>query len=180
MDQTAPKTIPELLVLHQELCDLAEQALVTQQNAQDRLHREVYKILPLCRAIMVILDQETSNNEKEDITRPVYTSRQNVLLVRTGCEEGLSTPIQLTKLAKHALPRGRSDIPFLSAVGKDAREVVAIRVPLRVAVSFLWELQQREQRADPEFYAYLAENKDMVPLGGIDVKGYADWDRRSM
>jgi len=179
MEQTAPTTIPELLVLHQKLCDLAEQALLTQQNAQDRLRIKVYKILPLCRAIMVVLDQENSRNEKEDLTRSAYT-RQNLLLVRTGCDEGLSAPIDLTKLTTHARPRGRSDIPFPSAVGKDAHEVVAVRVPLPVAVSYLWELQQREQRADPEFYAYLAENKEVIPLDGIDVAEYADWDRRSI
>jgi hypothetical protein len=108
--------------------------------------------------------------EAERITHPssvpAFAPLQNVLLVRTGDEADLSASIDFSVLAKHALPRERPDIPFMS-------ESAVIRVPLPVAVEYMCDLQRREEDARPEFYTHLKSNTDRSQnpyLTPIDAK----------
>jgi hypothetical protein len=156
------------------MCSLADEAMLRakeRSGPERRLRAEAlialkhYKILPLCRAIMVVIDQRVPQHEVDRITSttgerithpssvPAFAPLQNVMLVRTGDGADLSAFIDFLELAKCALPRERPDIPFMS-------ESAVIRIPLPVAVEYLCELQQREEDARPEFYTHLNSNTD--------------------
>jgi hypothetical protein len=186
MQKGAVTSTPELLDTHKKMCSLAEEALLRAEGrsgperlrAEDLIALEHYKILPLCRAIIVVVDQSVPQHEMDRITSttgerithpssvPAFAPLQNVLLVRTGDEADLSASIDFSVLAKHALPRERPDIPFMS-------ESAVIRVPLPVAVEYMCDLQRREEDTIPEFYTHLKSNTDRSQnpyLTPIDAK----------
>lgn len=69
----------------------------------------------------------------------IWAEGQTVLLVRTGEERELSSPISFDDIRASSLPLDRDD-----AQGLDV-----IRVPLPVAVSFITSLEKREDLASP-------------------------------
>lgn len=69
--------------------------------------------------------------------------RQNVLMVRTGDESGLSEPISFESVRGLALPLARPDL-------RSDDGIDAIRVTLATAVRFVADLQRREELAFPE------------------------------
>jgi hypothetical protein len=186
MQKKAVTSIPELLDTHRKICGPTEEAMLhaKERSGPERLRAEGlislehYKILLLCRAIMVVIDQSVPRHEIDRITSatgehithpssvPAFTPLQNVLLVRTGDEADLSASIDFSELAKYALPRERPDISFMS-------EPAVIRVSLPVAVEYMCGLQRREEDARPEFYTHLNSNTDRSQnpyLTPIDVK----------
>jgi hypothetical protein len=125
MQKGAVTGILELLNTHRKMCSLAEEAMLRAEErsgperlrAEDLIALEHYRILPLCRAIMVVIAQSVPQREVDRITSttgeritypssvPAFAPLQNVLLVRTGDEADLSESIDFSMLAKYALPR---------------------------------------------------------------------------
>jgi hypothetical protein len=67
--------------------------------------------------------------------------KQNVLLVLTGDDRGLSAPIDLGNVRAQESPLSRTDING---------GIEAIRVPLVTAVNFIADLLRREETAFPD------------------------------
>lgn len=125
-----------------------------------------YKLLPLCRAVTTVFDRRITQEQHDACaldpnfepvpdsdyqqgSLDVYARSQTMLLIKTGDDDDLSTSIDLTSLVPHALPLDRPD--FLSS--PDESSLTAIRVPVSIAVPFLYDLQLREEARSPKLYA---------------------------
>jgi hypothetical protein len=95
-----PKTVVEIVRSHKLLCDQACQ-LLDQLGRGDILSDKNYKLLPLCRAIILILDeldQDVEEDEDGRVSLDEYSQAQSVLMVRTGDESHLSAPITFEQI----------------------------------------------------------------------------------
>lgn len=83
-----------------------------------------------------------------------------MLLIKTGDEAELSAPIDFTSLTSHSLPLGRPDLAL-----QDESSPTAVRVPVSVAVPFLYGLQVKEEASFPRRYTHITinENKRLNP-----------------
>ena len=154
---TGPASIPGILVAHRSLCDQTslhlgqiERGELKEPYGSAWPNTHHFKLRPLCRAIVVLLDELSlveSYEEDEEDGGMVYLDdkmeRQSVVLVRTGDDARLSRPISFVSLRAHSLPLARDDL-----IGGDVG-VDAIRVSLGLAVRFIKDLEQREERAYP-------------------------------
>jgi hypothetical protein len=71
-----------------------------------------YKLLPLCRAIILILDeldQDVEEDEDRRVSLDEYSQAQSVLMVRTGDESHLSATISFEQIKAQTLPLRRDD-----------------------------------------------------------------------
>ncbi|KAJ4128923.1 hypothetical protein NW768_007447 [Fusarium equiseti] len=119
-----------------------------------------YLVRPLFRALYMVLDNQTVVSD--NISRPVERanedyfdwrqrrwvheiSQYSVLLVKTGDEENLSSPISFLSLfdAGLAVNVNRADY-------QDGIEPTAVRVRLDTAIQFIWDLLERERMASKE------------------------------
>lgn len=146
---TGPRTIAGICDAHKTLYDRAS-------SLQDRVRKceageahldawpnsQHYKLLPLCRAILIVLD-EIPPNPGARISLEREVQRQNVLIIRTGDEDSLSAPINFDTIRSQSLPLARSDTD-----AEDCESI--IRVSLRTAVQFILDLQRREELAFPK------------------------------
>ena len=148
---TGPTTIADICETHKCLCDRAAALLNTVRRGEDReahlddlLSRfpRNHNFLPLCRAILIVFD-EIFPTGSADILLDKESQRQNVLVVRTKDEDGLSASINFDAIRSQSLPLARSDI------SNDHKDDI-IRVSLRTAVHFVLDLQRREEIAFPE------------------------------
>jgi hypothetical protein len=104
-----------------------------------------YKLIPLCRAIIAILDEKDSWNDRQNLEEiDLWSPTQSLLLVRTSDESNLSTPISFSDIEKHSLALSQNDLEA------KAEGIDVIRVTLPVAVRFIVELEERENAAFPE------------------------------
>jgi hypothetical protein len=104
-----------------------------------------YKLLPLCRAIVVLIDQLDPGESLQPgdfVYVDKYAQEQSVVMIRTGDESCLSAPISFESIREHSLPLDRSDITACD-------EIDAVRVSLTTAVRFVADLQRREDDAYP-------------------------------
>ena len=146
--QTGPHTIPEILKAHAHLYDQAALDLEsTKRGAESypdkRSYWENFHLLPLSRAIIVLLDEEISPPVfKEDGTVSLddEVQRRTAVLVPTGFDQGLSGVLNFDSIRSNALPLARDDI-------REIDNSNVIRVSLKTAVHFIADLQQREERA---------------------------------
>lgn len=118
-----------------------------------------YLMRPLFRALYMVVDNQTI---PDVISRPVRReneeylawrqrrsvhemSQYSVLLVRTGDEEALSSPISLSSLLDSglALDVNRPDY-------HDGVEPMAVRVKLDTAIQFIGDILERERKASKE------------------------------
>jgi len=110
----------------------------------DWRHRQRYRLLPLCRAIVVVLDELLLSPPvcriNGTIALNVELQRRTAVLILTGYGHGLSNTISFDAIKSESLPLARADVCALDS----AR---TIRVSLKTAVQFIAELQQREDRA---------------------------------
>ena len=158
---TGPRTIPELLETQESFYNQTSSLL-------DRLRRgenekaymdawpDQYKLLPLCRAIVVVLDELVPTLHERFIYLDLEVQRQNVVMVRTGNETGLSSPISFAGIREHALPLARPDL-------ETQNDIDAIRVPLATAVQFIVNLQRREEAACPDSAPSTAVEESLYP-----------------
>ena len=134
---SGPGTIAGILEAHNSLCNQAVYLLdMIRQGKADEAHLFTwpdprnYKLLPLYRAIIVVLDElATSNVTKphQPIVLDEQVQRQTVLMILTGDETGLSAPISFESVSSQSLPLLKAEI---------ADDVEVIRVSLRTAVRF--------------------------------------------
>lgn len=128
------------------------------ENAYMNAWPEHFKLLPVCRAVVVVLDKLVLDGAREDlIYLDVEAQRKNILMVRTGNEMGLSEPISFEGIRKLALSLARPDI-------EKYNDIDAIRVPLATAVHFIVNLQRREEAAFPESAPSTAVEQALCPL----------------
>ena len=105
-----------------------------------------YKLFPLCRAIILVLDEVTPHTGLDPdgfISLDNELQIQSVLIVRPGNESGLSEPINLETVREQAIPLARSDV-----TSHDAIDVM--RVALATAVQCIINLRRREGKVIPD------------------------------
>lgn len=145
INSTGPKTIADICKAHKSLSNqvssLSDQDGQAKARLHDRRSPQNYKLHPLCRAVLIILDERCPNPGGR-LSIEDQIQRQNVLIVRTREEDGLSTPIIFDTIRSQSLPLGGSDVDTEESENM-------IRVSLRTAVKFILDLQQREEMAFP-------------------------------
>jgi hypothetical protein len=148
---TGPETIAGILKVHKSICEQGCSLLSEMNGAYSKIHLspwpkpQQYKLLPLCRAIVVLIDQLSpakSLQPGEFVYVDEYAQEQSVLMIRTGDESYLSAPISFESIREHSLPLDRSDI-----TARD--EIDAVRVSLTTAIRFITDLERREDDAYP-------------------------------
>ena len=85
--------------------------------------------------------------------------RQDVLIIHTRDEDGLSKPMNFEDIRMHALPLAREDIPQAD------NGVFAIRVSISTAVKFITDLKDREEAA-----FFFAKMSLLVLILGISIQ----------
>ena len=145
-----PSTIPGILNAHKDLIDQAARGLSVEATSWSQSTKHI--LLSLCRAVILILDRTDPESERESdgwVRLEKESQRQNVLIIRTRDEDGLSKPISFEDIRMHALPLAREDIP------QDDNGVFVIRVSISTAVKFITDLKHREEAAffSPKMYS---------------------------
>ena len=137
---------------HAHLCDGAASQLEMVKSddtggyAIERSRWQNFHLLPLCRAIIVLFDElvppltKINNEMNREILLNDELRRQSAVLVLTGYDQGLSSAIDFDTIRAESLPLARRDVSATDGANM-------IRVPLKTAVQFIAELQQREERA---------------------------------
>ena len=158
---TGPRTLLELLETHELFYSRTFSFLDRLRHGEnERTYMNAwpdqYKLLPVCRSIIVVFDELVPVRE-----RLVYldheVQRQNVVMIRTGNETGLSEPISFESIRQLALPLARPDV-------ETCTDIDAIRVPLATAIQFIVNLQRREEAAFPESAPSTAVDQSICPL----------------
>jgi hypothetical protein len=148
---TGPETIAAILKVHKSLYERGCSLLSEMNGTYSKIHLspwpnpQQYKLLPLCRAIVVLIDRLDPGDSLQPgdfVYVDKYAQEQSVVMIRTGDESCLSAPISFESIREHSLPLDRSDIT--------ARDKIdAVRVSLTTAVRFVADLQKREDDAYP-------------------------------
>ncbi len=151
---TGPTTIPAILAAHKALNEQTTLFLERIKNGEAgdanvfrMLHwpdPANYKLLPLCQAIILILDQQPNYDEDKGddyLYLDEAIDAFNVIIVLTGEDTSLSRPISFESIKARALPLARPDADGC---------VDAIRVPMAVAVQFMADLLRKEEAYFPE------------------------------
>ena len=147
---TGPPTISAILMAHKDFFEQVSTLL-------DKIkHDEVgelgqarwpdpcnFKLLPLCRAIVMILDELPHDYDAEGgyVYVDKVLPRQNLVRVLTGEEVSLSAPIGFDSIKAQSIPLARPDAD---------ESIKAIQVPLSTAISFIAQLHRREEAAFPD------------------------------
>ena len=145
--QTRPHTVPGILMAHAHLYDRAALDLESiKRGAESCLDKrsgwENFNLLPLSRAIIVLLDEPYSPpvfKVNNTVSLDDEVQRRTAVLVLTGFDQGLSCALSFDSIRSNALPLARDDV--------EATDSNVVRVSLKTAVHFIAELQQREESA---------------------------------
>jgi len=146
-----PRTITEIIQAHRSFCDrllcfLMEHVHSGGAGEERPASLANYNLLLSFRAVVVILDEiaphlkEDYNYTKSSVFIDREARRQNVLLVLTGDDQGLSAPVDFDSLRSQTLSLGRADV-------NDDQSFNTIRVSLQTAVRFIADLHRREETA---------------------------------
>ena len=148
---SGPGTVAGILEAHRSLCNQAVHLLdMIRQGKADEVHLITwpdprnYRLLPLYRAIIVVLDELALFNATkphQPISLDEQVQRQTVLMILTGDQTGLSAPISFESVRSQSLPLLKADT---------VDNVDIIRVSLRTAVRFIADLQRKEEDAFPD------------------------------
>ena len=167
---TGPSLISEILDTHRLFYNRTFLFLDKLRRSEidqtfSRAWRDRFKLLPVSRAIIVVFDENFRDYTNDpQVYLDLEVQRQNVLMVRTGDETGLSEPISFERVRDLALPLARPDI-------EPSDNIDAIRVPLATAVQFIVDLQRREEVAFPELALSMAVDRSICPCPpGIDQR----------
>lgn len=139
---SGPTTLSGILEAHECFCNRT--TLLLDRLGRDKSNNDwpnQFKLLPICRAIIVVLDKLAPRNEPTVdgfLSLDEYLQTQSVLMVRTGEETGLSEAINFQDVKEQVLPLARPD-----PSPEDGIDV--IRVTLATAVRFVVDLQLREE-----------------------------------
>ena len=116
---TGPETIAGILKAHKSLYEQGCSLLSGMDGAYSKIHLspwpkpQQYKLLPLCRAIVVLIDQLAPSESPEPdgfVYVDKYAQRQSVIMIRTGDESCLRAPISFESIRGQSLSLDRSDI----------------------------------------------------------------------
>jgi hypothetical protein len=140
-----PLTIPGIVASHLALCDREESHEISSgPSSSSSFTYPRYRMLPLFRAVIVILENRNKDVcptwGNEALTLDDLLEGQNVMLVRTGDDAHLSTPITFESLIS-------TNTSSLSDTGHDTVGSDSISVSLGTAIQFLVDLQYRERDA---------------------------------
>jgi hypothetical protein len=177
VERNGPETISDLLRAHECLCAQVQgmleekraEAGATPTRTHVWLDPRYFKLHPICEALIAVFDEYTvvAAEKHPDGFRHYddVAQKQTILLVRTGNEDRLSTPISFDSLRHEAMPLARND---------DMGATDIIRVPLQVGVRFVANLLCREEVAFPE-----------IGLGGSTISNEPDhpatkWEREAL
>jgi hypothetical protein len=112
-----------------------------------------FEMGPIYRSVIIILDKQLALERGEDEAElcDILFERCSVLLVRTGDEDHLSAPIDLSTLSDAGLTLSldRSEAAVIDPVGMQQ----IVRVRLRTAVRFIMDLERREINASSRLTA---------------------------
>jgi len=153
------RSIPSMISIHRALCEEA-----TRQIAYFEKRKQIkpghFKVHPLCRAVLVMVDKRfTPDNFSSERNSPPWTPRdidfcldhQDVILVCTGDDSGLSKPVDFTPLLNKPLGAIKSlrreddgDVYRYNSSDK------AVRVRIGHAVKFLTDLLKEEEAKMPQ------------------------------
>ncbi|KAL8704952.1 MAG: hypothetical protein Q9201_001898 [Fulgogasparrea decipioides] len=173
---TGPSTVRGIIDAHRSLCTQASDLIRQAEGRSDSFVKslptgslEHYSLLPLYRAIVVIVDENWEPPGGHDIEPDGLISlhkvaqKQTVLIARTGVEEDLSAPISFESLRAQSLPVGTPNtIP---------PDVDVVRIPLAVAVQFVVDLEKRESLAYPKTRTETSHDSYLDPLPPKGCKG---------
>ena len=171
---TGPQTVPDILKTHIHIYDKAElQWEAINRGEVEDLPVEAgkwprYRLLPLGRAIIVLLDELPPPPVKRPdgtISLDDEIKRMSAVLVLTGLDQGLINPVSFDSIRSKALPLNRNDIGTM-----DGKEI--IRVSLEIAVKFITGLQQDEDRLYPG--SRQGANAEMKADDGLAADDSAD------
>jgi hypothetical protein len=169
---TGPQAVADIVRSHKSLCDQASRLLTSLDRGEKpspccKLTTQTHKLLPLCRAIILVLDELDEDVEEDEdgrISLDEYSQAQSVLMVRTGDESHLSTPITFEHIRKQVFRLKRDDC--------DLGGIEVIRVSLALAVDFVTTLQQREDVATPSGMNNHTIDRSLCPSD--DQNSYVD------
>lgn len=172
---TGPTNITDICEAHRLLCDRASSFLnmvrrgeVAKANQDPFVmsYPGCYNLYPLCRAILVIFDT-ISPRPSRNISLDTEAQRQNVVLVRTNDEAGLSAPITFDSIRSQSFPLARSDV--------DTERINdVVRVSLKTAVHFILDLQQREEKAFPNLHPRKSDKFLLADVKAAELMHEAD------
>ena len=145
---TGPQTLDGILEAHRTLCDqvtllLEEVRSGTSGPTPSSLEKysNYYNLLPLCRAVIVVLDEYVPPAEPEEedgkCSLDRHVEEQSAVLVLTGDTSGLGHPLHFDAIRSESLPL----VPSMEAA---ASGIETIRVPLKTAIHFIAESKRRE------------------------------------
>ena len=133
-----------------------------------------FKIEPLLGALIAVFDEykKITVDRREDGTRHCedLAERQSILLVRTGCEDGLSAPISFDSVKPYTPPLSRNG---------DTENIDVVRLPLLVGVRFVADLLLREGKgANSNSDSDTCSGPDLLP--GAKEWHFRNWEQFSM
>lgn len=158
---TGRQMISDLPKTHVQLCERAASQLQSIKsddvgsNPTEWGHREHYRLLPLCRAIIVLFDELVSQavpKSNGKIPLDDEAQRWTAVLILPRYDHGSSCAISFYASRWRSLPLVRDDFDTI-----DSSNV--IRVSLKAAVGFIAELQRREEKAFPSSEKQAATNR---------------------
>lgn len=181
LTSTGPTTIPDILSAHQTLNEQTASLLdrIRSGSAGDASeflgykwpNPVNYKLLPLCRAIILIFDQPP-NYDRDDSDDYLYLDEAidglNVVMLLTDEDTALSEPITFESIKTRALPLARPDA---------GAYVDVIRVPMAVAVQFMADLLRKEEAFSPELKPNSID-RDLIPgdyVGVVRAPNAEEW-----
>ena len=150
----APTTIPAIVAAHKALNEQTTMFLDRIKNGEAGDAKKFlmpqwpdpanYKLLPLCRANILILDQQPNYDEDESddyLYLDEAINAFNVVVVMTGEDTALSEPISFESIKGHALPLAHPDADGC---------VDAICVPMAIDEQYMADLLRKEEAFLPE------------------------------
>lgn len=175
-----PRTVTEIIRAHRLFCDrilcyLMEDAHLEEGGEGKPGTLANYDLLLSFRAVIIILDkiaphvEEDHNFTKSSVFVDREARRQNVLLVLTGDDQGLSAPVSFDSIRSQSLELARDDV-------NDDQSIDMVRVPLQIAIRFVANLEQREERAFQDLRHSAIGTPTGLPIDNATTKAerYAD------
>lgn len=140
---------------HKAICDELQNAQNKPVSSKDSYTWAEHgcEMGPIYRSVIIIVDKQLALRRGLDTAeqRDILFKQCSVLLVRTGDEDHLSAPIDLSGLSAAGLdlPLGRSEDMLPDS--NDRQQVVRVR--MHTAVRFIMELEKRERNASARLLA---------------------------
>lgn len=149
LGESEPRPIADVIATHKRICDTVADAQHRPVSPKDPYSwvehgAEMGVVYP---SIILVVDdpRDCRKGRTEAEARDIMFEQFSVLLVRTGNEDHLTEPIDLSELGPAILPLGRVEELY------SKQQVVRVR--LRTAVRFIMELERREQDRCPRLTA---------------------------